>query len=179
VHEDITALPLPFSCLQIILSFWGIVNITCFLVPAVPCLPILRFSEAIMIGKWDQQIQITQDKNHGISCHWWNSQSYSWNCFPQMSYYQDLKIDCCLIKRNSAVLHSLHLIFYVVYETVSLQIKNCVMSWINWSNWKHSEYTPVIAVDVRTALYVIRFSYWLLPRWLSGLLLGLLLHISC
>jgi len=70
LREDITIWPLLFSCFQIILSYRGIVNTTRFLVPALPCLPIVEFSEAIMIGKWAQQVQITQDKNHGISYHW-------------------------------------------------------------------------------------------------------------
>jgi len=98
VHEDITTWPLPFSRLQIILSFWGIVNMTCFLVPAGPCLPFLGFSEAIMIGKWAQQVQITQDRNHGIICHWWNFRSHSWDCFPQVPNYRVFKFISCQIK---------------------------------------------------------------------------------
>jgi hypothetical protein len=70
LHEDITTWPLLFSRLQIILSYRGIVNITRFLVPALPYSPVLGFSEAIVIGKWAQQVQITQDKNHGIGYHW-------------------------------------------------------------------------------------------------------------
>ena len=98
LHEDITTQPLLFSSLQIILSFWQIVNITCFLVRAITCLPISGFSEAIKIGKWAQHVQITQDKNHGISCHWWNFWSHSWDCFPQVPNYEDFKIISCQIK---------------------------------------------------------------------------------
>ena len=51
----------------------------------------------------------------------------------ELSGFQDCHLP---YKRNSAVLHSWHWIFYVVYETVSLQMKNCVVSWINCSNMK-------------------------------------------
>jgi len=106
--------------------------------PAVPCLPILGFSEAIIIGKLSQQVQITQDKNHDVSCRW-NFRSHSWDCFPQVMNYEDFKIISCQIK---GIL--LYYIPWISFFMLCMKPFHCrlkIVSWSNCSNWKHSEYT--------------------------------------
>jgi hypothetical protein len=58
LHEAITLLHLlPLSNLIIISRFRGIIKVTCFLLPAVPCLLISGPFKVIIIAKWAQKAQ--------------------------------------------------------------------------------------------------------------------------
>jgi hypothetical protein len=58
LHEAITYLHLlPLSNLIIISRFRGIIKVTRFLLPTIPCLLIFGPFKAIIIAKWVQKVQ--------------------------------------------------------------------------------------------------------------------------
>jgi hypothetical protein len=84
-------------------SFWGIINVTCLLLPAVPvCLSLDLLKPLWWLDEFNK-IQITQNTSHGISYHWWKFWSQtirisSWDYFPQVPNHHDFQIVCSQIK---------------------------------------------------------------------------------
>jgi len=102
VHEAMTFLHLlPLSTLKIISLFIGIVKVTCFLSPTVPCLLISGPFKATIIAKWAQKAEDNPTPSHRISkCIGSNRRQNfrSWDYFPQVPHYQECQIKGLLLR---------------------------------------------------------------------------------
>jgi hypothetical protein len=91
------------------------VNVTCFLLPAAPCLPILGSFEAIIIVQWAQKDLDNTGRSHRISTHtgcYWLQNYWCQESFPQLPKYHNFWNICIQIKE---ILH-----YMKKYSTVYL-----------------------------------------------------------